>query len=145
MRTVVKTSMELISCHLWGGMWHQYHRLHGRAVWLGERRESGTTLRLWKGDSSSDRSFPFIFIPFCCLYSQLSCRFQNRNQFVCIYDALHSAPEAHSSHSINTCWMYEHEWTQFPWGGELWGIFLGQSSHLLPLKWATWYSRCFRH
>ena len=58
MRTVVKTSMELISCHLSGGMWHQYHRLHGRAVWLGESRVSGATLSLWKGTSPSDRSIP---------------------------------------------------------------------------------------
>ena len=70
MRIVVKTSMEWISCHLSGGMWHHYHRLHGRAVWLGESRESGTALRLWKCDSSSDRSFPFIFIPFVvCIHS----------------------------------------------------------------------------
>ena len=38
--------LELISCRLSGGMWHQYHRLHGRAVWLSESLVSGTTLSL---------------------------------------------------------------------------------------------------
>ena len=38
--------LELISCRLSGGMWHQYHRLHGRAVWLSESLVSGTMLSL---------------------------------------------------------------------------------------------------
>ena len=48
--------LEWISCHLSGGMWHQYHRLHGRAVWLGESLASGPMLSLLMRASPSDRS-----------------------------------------------------------------------------------------
>ena len=48
--------LEWISCHLSGGMWHQYHRLHGRAVWLGESLASGPTLSLSMRASPSDGS-----------------------------------------------------------------------------------------